>query len=151
MSEAKTRTEVRIQINRESVVTPAETKGRALYRLGQIPEGQELFLELEDEVEDRFIPDDAATLTLVGGEHFYSQKTFEIVVNGEQHFIVQKREDFDGVVKLAFPTPPPGAAILYTVAYRKGPRVNPKGTMVEGQSVKLKDGMIFDVSATDKS
>jgi hypothetical protein len=151
MSEAKARTEVHIQINRENVVSPAETKGRALYRLGEIPEGQELFMELEDEAEDRFIPDDATALTLAGGEHFYSQKTFEIIVNGEQYFIIQKREDFDEVVKLAFPTPPPGSAILYTVAYRKGPRVNPKGTMVAGQSVKLKDGMIFDVTATDKS
>lgn len=151
MSEATTRAEVRIQINRENLVSPAETKGRALYRLGEVPQAQDLFLDVEDEVEDRLIPDDATPITLVGGEHFYSHKTFEIIVNGEQYFIVQKREDFDDVVKLAFPTPPPGTAILYTVAYRKGPRVNQKGTMVEGQSVKLKDGMIFDVTATDKS
>ena len=58
---------------------------------------------------------------------------------------------FDEIVKLAFPTPPPGTNILYTVSYEDGPRINPQGSLKEGQSVKVKNGMIFNVTATDKS
>ena len=58
---------------------------------------------------------------------------------------------FDEIVKLAFPNPPSGANILYTVSYEDGPRKNPQGSLKEGQSVKVKNGMIFNVTATDKS
>jgi hypothetical protein len=58
---------------------------------------------------------------------------------------------FNEIVKLAFPTPPTGANILYTVSYEDGPRVNPQGSLKEGQSVVVKNGMIFNVTATDKS
>ena len=58
---------------------------------------------------------------------------------------------FDEIVKLAFPTPPPGANILYTVSYEDGPRENRQGSMKEGQTVKVKNWMIFNVTATDKS
>jgi hypothetical protein len=54
-------------------------------------------------------------------------------------------------VKLAFPTPPPGESIVYTVTYRKGEGHKPEGTLTEGERVKVKDGMIFNVTATDKS
>lgn len=142
---------VRVQINREPLTSPSPTKGHALYKLGEIPEGQELFLELEAEEHDQFIPNDNTVITLNEGDHFYSQKTFEIFVNTEQNFIVEKRLDYNEVIKLAFPTPPPGTAIHYKVHYRKGPKVNPKGSLVQGQSVKLKDGMIFDVTPADRS
>jgi hypothetical protein len=47
---------------------------------------------------------------------------------------------------------PDGAArIIYTVTYRKGDGHKPEGTLTEGERVKVKDGMIFNVTATDKS
>ena len=55
------------------------------------------------------------------------------------------------IAKLAFPTPPEGANILYTVSYEDGPRINPQGSLKEGQSVVVKNWMIFNVTATDKS
>jgi hypothetical protein len=58
---------------------------------------------------------------------------------------------FDEIVKLAFPTPQEGANILYTVSYEDGPRINPQGSLKEGQSVFVKNWMIFNVTATDKS
>ena len=57
----------------------------------------------------------------------------------------------DEIVKLAFPTPPSGANILYTVSYEDGPKANPQGSLKEGGTVEVKDGMIFNVTATDKS
>ena len=58
---------------------------------------------------------------------------------------------FDEVVALAFPNPDKNPNIVYTVTYRKGEGKKPQGTLVEGEFVKVKDGMIFDVTRTDKS
>jgi hypothetical protein len=51
----------------------------------------------------------------------------------------------------AYPTPPTGQCIVYTVTYHNGPRANPEGTMLDGDKVKVKDGMVFNVQFTDKS
>ena len=58
---------------------------------------------------------------------------------------------FDEIVALAFPNPDKNPNIIYTVTYRKGEGKKPEGTLVEGESLKVKDGMIFDVTRTDKS
>lgn len=49
------------------------------------------------------------------------------------------------------PYPDKNPNIIYTVTYRRGEGKKPEGTLVEGESVKVKDGMIFDVTRTDKS
>jgi hypothetical protein len=72
-------------------------------------------------------------------------------VNGQKKTVTTKRVSFEEIVKLAFPTPPQGTNILYTVSYEDGPRINPQGSLKEGQSVFVKNWMIFNVTATDKS
>jgi hypothetical protein len=52
---------------------------------------------------------------------------------------------------LAFNPVPTGPNIVFTVTFRKGPLENPEGTLTPGETVEIKDGMIFDVTATDKS
>jgi hypothetical protein len=62
------------------------------------------------------------------------------------------RLTFEEVVALAFPTAPPGENIIYAVTYRNsGDPKHPEGSLIAGASVKIKDGTIFDVTATDKS
>ncbi len=73
------------------------------------------------------------------------------MVNAQKREVAEPKLSFDEVVKLAFPIPPEGQNILFTIKYRKGPAVNPKGSLLEGQSVRIKDGMIFDVTPTDRS
>ncbi len=58
---------------------------------------------------------------------------------------------FQEVVALAFDNPPSGPNILFTITYRKGHGDKPEGTLVEGETLKVKDGMIINVTATDKS
>jgi hypothetical protein len=41
--------------------------------------------------------------------------------------------------------------VQFSVTYRKGPKKNPEGTMTEGETVRIKNGMIFDVTETNKS
>jgi hypothetical protein len=81
----------------------------------------------------------------------HDPKPVTIVVNGEPHEAPKDEITFAEVVALAFPDGPQGPNYIYSVTYRKGPDHKPKGILAEGGSVKVKDGMIFDVRVTDKS
>ena len=142
---------VRIQIDREAYESPNPTTGEALYALANIPAHRELFREVGGDKEDELIPRDAEKVHVKEDEHFYSQKAVTILVNGEQNEVTETRITFEEVVKLAYPVPPSGTLIEFTVTYRNGPPANPKGTLTAGHSVKIKNKMIFDVTPTDRS
>ena len=74
-----------------------------------------------------------------------------IIVNGRRKEVDLRRISFEEVVALAFSTPPTGAGVQFTVQYTRGPEHKPSGTLVEGQSVKVKNGMEFDVTPTNRS
>ena len=84
--------------------------------------------------------------------HSDRSKTITIIVNAEEK-VVDKQEDltFDEVVDLAFDPRPVGDQIVYTITYYRGQANRPEGHLLEGQSVKAKDGMVFNVRYTDKS
>jgi hypothetical protein len=85
-----------------------------------------------------------------GGGH--EPDTVVIVVNGRPKTVPKNSSlSFWDVVKLAFENPPTGDGIQYTVQYTRGNGNKPSGTLVEGQSVKVKDGMEFDVTSTNRS
>jgi hypothetical protein len=84
------------------------------------------------------------------GQAHGHEKELTIIVNGRQKSVSQKELSFDEVVTLAF-GPPNYDTNVYTVTYQKGDGHKPKGTLVRGETVKVKDGMIFDVIRTDKS
>lgn len=142
---------VRIQLDRELYESPNPTTGEALYRLGHVAEHRELFRETTGTTEDELIPREGTVIHLTQDEHFYSQKAVTIIVNGEPHEVTETRLSFNEVVKLAYPVPPPGQSIEFTVTYHNGPPANPKGTLTEGHSVKITSKMIFHVTPTDRS
>lgn len=74
-----------------------------------------------------------------------------IIVNGRPKVVTEKELSFTDIVKLAFDPVPTGEFIVFTITYRKGHGNKPEGTLLEGQSIKVKEGMIFNVTATDKS
>jgi hypothetical protein len=76
---------------------------------------------------------------------------YTIIVNGQKKTWPKKFISFDEIVKLAFPTTPAGQNILFSVSYEDGPPSNPQGTMIVGDRVKIKDGMVFNVTPTDRS
>ena len=78
-------------------------------------------------------------------------KTFTVVVNGREKKVTTTELTFAQVVALAFDNPPTGPNIAFTITYRRGQGNKPEGTLAEGEVVKVKDGMIFNVTATDKS
>lgn len=74
----------------------------------------------------------------------------EIIINGRSVTVSARELSFDEVVELSgLPT---GPNIVFTITYRKGDHKKPKGSMVQGgEPVKVKDGMIFNVTFTDQS
>lgn len=78
------------------------------------------------------------------------EKTVTINVNGRAKVVTAKELSFAEVIALA-DNLPTGPNIVYTVTFRRGHGEKPEGTLVEGETLKVKDGMIVNVTATDKS
>ena len=129
--------------------------GTEIRKLGNIPPQEEIFLAIKKPWEDELINNDTkVNLARPEIEHFYSkEKQFKItlIVNGRPKLWAEKMISFEQIVVLAFGTYDPKPDKVYTVTYDRGPHENPEGSMVKGNTVYVKDKMIFNVTATDKS
>ena len=118
---------------------------------GADPEHYGVWLEVRGGKDRRFLDDEFVSLGEKGLERFYT-KELTIVVNGREKPIKRGQEmTFDQLVALAFDNPPTGEFICFAITYRTGPRDNPEGILAETEIVKVQDGMIFNVTPTDKS
>jgi hypothetical protein len=144
---------LRIHIDQEPRHSPNPTTGAALYLLGEVAPGLELFREVTGDQEDTEVVNGSQIIHLREDEHFHSgkPKTYRIIVNGQEKTVTTKTVTYEQTVLLAFPNLIKGPNIVYTVGYEDGPHQNPSGSLMPGGKVKVKDGMIFDVTATDKS
>ncbi len=80
------------------------------------------------------------------------KKDVTIFVNGRKKGVEKNALlTFAEILALAFDPVPTGPNITFTVTYTKGESGKPEGTLIEGGSVKVKEGMVFNVTATDKS
>lgn len=80
------------------------------------------------------------------------QETTTIIVNARPNQTDQKRLSYEEIVSLAYDgNPPVGPNWEFTVDYSKGPDDDKQGSLLSGKSVRVKDGMVFNVTATDKS
>lgn len=74
---------------------------------------------------------------------------FLVYINTAEHLHWNDHISFEHVVKVS------GLPVTdeqqYSVTYSDGPHVNPDGMMAQGEKVKLKQKMIFDVSTTSRS
>lgn len=145
--------EVKIFIDQNSYHSPNPTTGAALYVLGHVQPGMDLFREVTGDQEDPEVDNGPEVVHLKQDEHFHTgrPKVYKIIVNGRQKEVSTKTLTFDQVVALAFNPVPSGPNVQFTVTYRKGPRKNREGSMTEGEIVRIKDGMIFDVTETNRS
>ena len=78
-------------------------------------------------------------------------KTVTIVVEGTPHEWPEEYITYDQVVTLEVPDYAQNPKITYTVTYKRGPRNKPEGTLSKGGTVKVVEGMVFNVSTTGKS
>jgi len=81
------------------------------------------------------------------------QHEFTIIVNARKKTVTTSDLAFEQIVALAFENPP-GGDVLFTVTFKNADGSSGKkseGTLEAGQSVTVKNGTIFDVTATNKS
>lgn len=80
------------------------------------------------------------------------KKLFEIIVNGLKKQVREKVVSFEEVIKLAFGQYDAADNVAYTVtySYKKGHQ-NDKGILAAGDLVKIKEGMVFNVTKTTRS
>ncbi|MBL9149852.1 MAG: multiubiquitin domain-containing protein [Phycisphaerae bacterium] len=154
-SAAPSKSEVRIHVDRRAVNSPDPTTGRDLYHLGRLPPDHLLYREVEGNYEDLLISNDAEQVSIHQDERFYSTeghaKGYAVIVNGRPKKVHRSKLTFMQVVALAFDPIPNGPNWVFTITYRHGPSGNLQGTLIDGESVRIKNGMIFNVTATDKS
>jgi multiubiquitin len=120
--------------------------------VGKDTDDVELVLEREDKPDKVIDDDDEVRL---GGPEVEIFKTravrVTIIVNTRERPWAKKKISFEELVAIAFPVPPAGQCIVYTVTFFDGPPHRPEGTLTEHESVKVVDRMVFSVKFTDKS
>ena len=123
--------------------------------MGKISPNEDIYLDIKDGWEDDLILDvEVVDLARPGVEHFISKpksKEFKIIVNAREKVWKEPTISFEQVVVLAYGSYDNNPNKGYTVTYSKGPKPNREGIMVKGSVVEVKNNMIFDVTATDKS
>ena len=78
-------------------------------------------------------------------------KTVTIVVEGTQHEWAKDEITYTEVVTLEVADYAQHPEITYSVKYKRGQGNKPEGILAPGDSVKVKEGMIFSVSPTGQS
>jgi hypothetical protein len=79
-----------------------------------------------------------------------SGKQVTIVVNAREYAVEKDELSFDEIVAF-YENAPTGPNVYFTVTYRRGDGNKPEGSLLPGDSVWVKNGMIFVVTATDRS
>lgn len=79
------------------------------------------------------------------------EKQFTIIVNAQEKKVSEKTLTYDDVVKIAYPVPPEGNIIGYTITYRNADQNPSAGDLKPDWKVTVKNGTIFNVTPTIKS
>jgi len=76
---------------------------------------------------------------------------FTIIINGRRKDVSAPELSFEDIINLAYDNnPPSGPNVVITVTYRAGVK-GAQGSLLPGDKVTIKDGMNFNVKATDRS
>lgn len=84
-----------------------------------------------------------------GGGHGHNDQV-TIVVNGRAKKWAKDKISYDELVALSGLPPPSGPNPGFTITYHNGPGHH-DGTVVPGQSVEVRNGMVFNVTPTNQS
>ncbi|MFA6417251.1 MAG: multiubiquitin domain-containing protein [Patescibacteria group bacterium] len=81
----------------------------------------------------------------------HGKKEVTIIVNTREKKWSEKEISYKQVVILAFDVFSEDENVVYTVTFTRGEESRHEGSLVKGESVKVKEGMIFNVTQTNKS
>lgn len=76
---------------------------------------------------------------------------YQLIVNARSETWSKETISYEEVIILAFGSISDNPNICYTVNYKRGPKGSTEGSLVKGQSVKVQQKMVFNVTRTDKS
>lgn len=127
--------------------------GRTLKQLAGVDADKyDIFLVVPGD-DDELIEDrDLFDLARPGVEHFAAVEiNIKVYVNTDPVYVHSRTLSYWDVVHLAYPDAQPGPNSPYTVTYAKGHEGNSLTNLVDGQHVRIKKGMHFNVTPTDKS
>ena len=79
------------------------------------------------------------------------KKQTTIIVNTREKEWEEKEISYEQVIILALGSYSDNESTIYTVTFSKGEQPKHEGSLVKGASVKVKKGMVFNVTQTDKS
>jgi len=79
------------------------------------------------------------------------EKEVTIIVEGTPHEWEEEKITYSEVISLEVPDYSQHPEITYKVTYKNGNANKPEGILSPGASVKVKGGMIFNVSETGQS
>ncbi len=136
----------------EVTVQPKQT-AESLRGLLGISNSVELFRDFESPNDEQI--EEHERITFQDGPVFITRKgechEITIIVRGRPRTVSGKNISFEQVVALAYNPVRSEPFIVYTVSYSRGPKANPEGDLFPNQCVKIKEGMVFCVTETDKS
>ncbi|RYG86930.1 MAG: hypothetical protein EON59_08785 [Alphaproteobacteria bacterium] len=117
------------------------------------PDNRALVLERTDEPDVEIELGSTVDLATRGTERIRSSdKYVTIIVEAEPHrWPKGEKITYAQVVTLAFPDFPQHPERTYSVTYRNGVGQNHEGVLAPGASVKVKEGMVFNVTDTGQS
>ena len=127
--------------------------GRTLKQLAGVDaQKYDIFLVIpgnnDELIEDR----DLFDLARPGVEHFAAVEiNIKVFVNTLPVFVHSRILTYWEVVRLAYPEAEQGPNAHFTVTFAKGHEGNSLTNLVDGQHVRIKKGMHFNVTPTDKS
>jgi len=139
--------------DRWEVTIQPKQKAQSLRGLFEIPDSVELLRDFESPIDDPI--EEGQQIDFNEGPVFITRKVenreITIIVRGRPRKVSRCSISFDEVVALGYTPVRTEPFIVYTVSYSRGPKANPEGDLFRGQAVRIKEGMVFCVTETDKS
>ncbi len=139
--------------DRWEVTIQARQTGESLRGLLAIPKSLTLLRDYESPIDD--LIEDQDQVKFADGPVFITRPNkpheITIIVEGTPHQWFKTTISYSEVVTLFDPNYPQHPDITYSVTFKKGPNHKPEGILSPGGSIKVKDHMVFNVSATGQS
>lgn len=131
-----------------------EQTGSSLRRLFDLDDDVDLYIDTMSPNDIAIADEDSVNLgqsnVLITKERDCGPLQINIFVNTRPKVATKRHLSYREIVELAFPNPN-FANQVFTVTYCKGPRRKPEGSLSDGDTVKIVEGMEFNVTQTNKS
>lgn len=127
--------------------------GRVLERLAGVnPATHRVYLDVPGTDDRHLGEDEEVNLAASGVERFYTRpKLITLIINGRRREVPKGKYSYAELVRLAFPDAVFAENIVYTVSYKHGPASHPEGSVVDGQTIRVRDEEVINVIRSDRS